>query len=134
MAPGETFRVTLDCRRHGVDDGDFNIGFTVRSTVSEKPAFATSTTRFSVVLPQADAFRVSFELKCNLGGGVYYVDAHAYDRVRDIAVHGPRSLLTVAQATTFIGTSYLEPRVSVSADAVSAPAPAGAGDRGGVVA
>ena len=114
LAPGDPFRVTLDCDRHGVHQQDFTVGFSVRSSTSEKSAFATSTGRFSVPLPDGETFRVGFDLKCNLGGGIYYVDAHAYDRVRGITVHGPRCLLTVNPALTFTGGTNLEPRVSVT--------------------
>ena len=115
VEPGQRFQVTVVCRVEAARRHAWTVGISIRSSASERTAFATSTGRFDIPLPDSEEVAVTFDMHCALGPGAYYIDAHCHDVERKVTMHGPRRLLTVAPTLAFSGTTYLAPKIVVDA-------------------
>lgn len=113
LAPGDRFQVTVVARIDQTRRQSLAVGVQLRSSTSDKVAFATSNGRLGARLPDAEEVAVTFDLQANLGPGAYYIDAYGHDAARKHTYHGPRRLLHVTETMAFTGGSYLQPRVTV---------------------
>ena len=95
------------------------VGIRVRALHNAETVFATSNTRFDIVLPAVGAFAVEVGLQLNVPEGNYAVETNVWDPIRHReAAHGPMIRVAVQPGTSFYGsvqmnaTMALEPPIA----------------------
>jgi len=95
------------------------VGIRVRALHNAETVFATSNTRFDIVLPAVGPFAVEVGLQLNVPEGNYAVETNVWDPIRHReAAHGPMIRVAVQPGISFYGsvqmnaTMALEPPVA----------------------
>ncbi|HEX5437646.1 MAG TPA: polysaccharide ABC transporter ATP-binding protein [Gemmatimonadaceae bacterium] len=113
---GERVRIhIMGVAEADVPSAELAIGVRVTALHSGQVVFASGTDRCAAALPGTGSFALDVTLQWNVPPGIYALETHVWDRVRErTAVKGPSLTVTVKGGPTFYGAVQMNPRMEFS--------------------